>query len=178
MCAGGVSYTTNAYLAVRLLRHCGCQLSVEIWYKDQSEVDERSVALFDDFAVTFRSAYDTANRVNLPAPSGWALKPFAILHSAFDEILYLDSDNFVVKDPTYLFDTEEYAATGAVFWPDVRRSSPYNRVWEMLGLYPRDEWEFESGQILLKKSDFMEPLRFALQMNYDADRYYQHIWGD
>lgn len=178
MCAGGVTYLTNAYIALRLLRHHGCDLPVEIWYQDDSEVDERSKALFSELDVAFHSSRDEALSRNLPPPTGWALKPFAILHSAFDEVLYLDSDNFVVRDPTYLFDCHEFLECGAVFWPDLQKSSPYNRVWEMLGLYPRDEWEFESGQILVKKSEFLEPLRFALQMNYEADRYYQHIWGD
>lgn len=178
MCAGGVTYLTNAYIAIRLLRHHDCDLPVEIWYQDESEVDERSKALFNGLDVTFHSSRDEALSRNLPPPTGWALKPFAILHSAFDELLYLDSDNFVVRDPAYLFDCREFQECGAVFWPDLQKSSPYNRVWEMLGLHPRDEWEFESGQILVKKSECLEPLRFALQMNYEADRYYQHIWGD
>ncbi len=178
MCAGGVIYITNAYIALRLLRHHGCLLPVEIWFQDESEVDERSVALFKNLGAVFRSARENAISRDLPPPVGWALKPFAILYSDFDELLYLDSDNFVVMDPSYLFDCPEYIDKGAVFWPDLRRSSPYSAVWEMLDLYPRDEWEFESGQILLRKNDFLEALRFTLEMNYEASIYYKHLWGD
>ncbi|MAS94922.1 MAG: hypothetical protein CMO55_17130 [Verrucomicrobiales bacterium] len=178
MCAGGVTYLTNAYIALRLLRYHKCDLPVEVWYQDASELDDDAVSVFDDLKVTFRSSRDEALEKGLTPPTGWALKPFAMLHSTFDELLYLDSDNFVVRNPEYLFDSDEFNSFGAVFWPDLQKSSPFNKIWNLLGLFPRDEWEFESGQILINKNDFLEPLQFALQMNYDADKYYQHIWGD
>jgi hypothetical protein len=30
----------------------------------------------------------------------------------------LDADSFVLKDPSLLFDSQEYNATGAIFWQD------------------------------------------------------------
>lgn len=46
------------------------------------------------------------------------IKAAAVINSSFKEILYLDSDNVPVQDPTFLFETEEYKNTGALFWPD------------------------------------------------------------
>jgi hypothetical protein len=34
------------------------------------------------------------------------------------QVLYLDADNFVLRDPSALFDTQEYKSTAAIFWPD------------------------------------------------------------
>lgn len=33
-------------------------------------------------------------------------------------MIYLDVDNIPVRDPTYLLDGPEYAASGALFWQD------------------------------------------------------------
>jgi hypothetical protein len=46
------------------------------------------------------------------------IKAAAVINSSFKEILYLDSDNLPATDPSFLFETEEYKSTGALFWPD------------------------------------------------------------
>ena len=52
---------------------------------------------------------------------GYMAKPYtikvaALLNSGFEDILFLDADNVAVRDPTYLFDTQEYLDTGAMFF--------------------------------------------------------------
>src|SRR5690606_16806483 len=81
--------------------------------------------------------------------SGWGLKPLSILHSQFTEVLYLDADNFAVRDPAYLFYYTKYAETGSIFWPDIRRADKDSLIWKLMKLIPRDEWEFESGQMVM-----------------------------
>ncbi len=39
------------------------------------------------------------------------------------QIIFLDSDNVAITDPTALFDTPEYLDKGAVLWPDYWASS-------------------------------------------------------
>ena len=34
------------------------------------------------------------------------------------EVLLLDADNFALRDPAALFESPEYAAAGALLWPD------------------------------------------------------------
>ena len=45
----------------------------------------------------------------------------AIVKSSFSEVLYLDSDNVVLADPAFLFDSPVYKEHRAVFWPDITR---------------------------------------------------------
>lgn len=59
------------------------------------------------------------------------IKAESIILSSFQEVLYLDSDNIPLRDPSYLFDTELYAGEGqprVVLWPDLnkdhRQSTP------------------------------------------------------
>ncbi len=42
---------------------------------------------------------------------------FAILHSSFEEVLFLDADNTPVRDPSLLFNYDEFRK-GDLFWPD------------------------------------------------------------
>ena len=55
----------------------------------------------------------------------------ALFLSDFDEILFLDNDNIVITDPTYLFDklSEEPEAT-AIFWPDLWPLYVDNPAWK------------------------------------------------
>ena len=50
---------------------------------------------------------------------GWQLKPYAILHSCFQEVLLLDADQVPVRDPAEVFRWPQYLETGALFWPDI-----------------------------------------------------------
>lgn len=76
----------------------------------------------------------------------------------FDSVMFMDTDNFALRDPSYLFDTPEFKKTGALFWPDYW--SPGNTifnlgkssfVWELTGLPFVDMFEQESGQIVIDR---------------------------
>ncbi|POM80295.1 Hypothetical protein PHPALM_1884 [Phytophthora palmivora] len=64
-----------------------------------------------------------------PNASKFHAKPYAIYHSRFESVLWLDSDNIPVRDPTYLFEAPEFVKHGAIFWPDFWRpaiDTPFN----------------------------------------------------
>jgi hypothetical protein len=110
--------------------------------------------------------------------SGWALKPLAILHSAFREVIFLDADNVPVRDPEYLFETPEFRERGAIFWPDRPIVTVRRDLWELLGIPFREEREFESGQMVIDKSRGAHALRVALWMNERAEFFYRFLYGD
>lgn len=175
---GGMQYATNAYIAIRLLRHLGCNLSIEFWHGGSMEFDDNLDALFKLWGVRCRNVSSVpANDARLSL-NGWAYKPFAIRHSEFRHVLFMDADNFAVRDPSYLFDDSEYKEKGAMFWPDVRKADPEALIWKEMGIPPTHEWEFESGQMVIDKEKCLEPLEMALQMNLDARKWYKLIWGD
>ncbi|KAF9357712.1 hypothetical protein BGX26_003231 [Mortierella sp. AD094] len=49
---------------------------------------------------------------------GWAIKPFAMLASNFEEVMFVDADAYFLQDPVTLFDDPGYQATGALFFYD------------------------------------------------------------
>jgi len=122
LCGGG-SYFPCLWVCVRVLRSLGCTLPIELWHLGPREMTEEMKALLQPYDVVFRDAFAVARQFPVRRLDGWELKPYAILNSNFSEVLYIDSDNVVVRNPEFLFDTELYQQTGALFWPDLDRKS-------------------------------------------------------
>jgi hypothetical protein len=110
---------------------------------------------------------------------GWESKPYAIAHSPFEEVLFLDADNFALQNPEFLFSEKAYRETGAVFWPDFHpQAGDFWAIkpgaWKLLNLEPEEGAEIESGQLVINKGISWRALRVALHMNENSDFFYQH----
>lgn len=185
MVAGGLKYGVCAYVAIRALRHVGCQLPIDVWYRGEAErqpvLEELTapydVSWIDAFAV--RDAGRPHARLN-----GWETKPFAIQWCRFEEILFVDADNVTVRDPTYLFDSPEYRETGTVLWPDYARMAPSREAWDVFGLrdYARQigtgERCVESGQVLVNKCRAWPALCLANWLGERSAFYFRYVYGD
>jgi len=92
---------------------------------------------------------------------GFGLTTFVLVHSHFWEVLYLDADVVVVHDPTPLFASREYTATGAVFWPaQIPHFETSAIVWEIL--YSRPErFLIDNAVMLVHRSRHLEELELA-----------------
>lgn len=193
--AGGEVYRASAYVLFRMLRHVGCELPIECWYVDEHERDSRFEDLCRPLQVTFVNASErgfqrTAGKKVVYGEKesaipysesmldGYGLKTFAVLHSHFQEVLWLDADNTPGRDPRFLFDDAEYRRCGAIFWPD----QPLRRLplsaWRAFGAEPRDEREFETGQLLIDKRVCWAALHLTNQANEQREFCYTVVWGD
>lgn len=176
--AGGVKYFTNAWVCLSLLRRWNCRLPVELWHLGPNEMDAKMKALAARFDVTFVDGLEVRQRHPARILNGWELKPYAILHSRFREVLLLDADNMPVMNPEYLFATPPYLRTGAIFWPDRGRLEQGRVIWKLCGVPYRDEPEFETGQIVVDKQRCWAPLRLTMWYNEQSDFFYRHLHGD
>ncbi|HXI21598.1 MAG TPA: hypothetical protein VNH46_10955 [Gemmatimonadales bacterium] len=178
ICGGGLTYFTNAWVNISLLRHLGCRLPIQLWYLGRGELDERMEELVAPLGVECIDA--TAQRVLHPARilNGWEVKPYAILHCPFREVLLLDADNCAVSDPEALFRTWEYRDLGALFWPDLGRLDASHASWSIFGVPYRDEPEIESGQIVVNKETCWKALCLTKHYNDFSDFYYRYVHGD
>ena len=95
----------SLYSNIRILRDHGCQLPIEIWYRsDEIETSD---------PIIIRLQQENPGKMHIREivdgdATHFYVKPYAIYHSHFDQVLFLDSDNTAVRDPTYLFETEEF----------------------------------------------------------------------
>lgn len=89
---------------------------------------------------------------------GWVLKAQMLYATSFEQVLVLDADNLPLTDPTFLFDSPEFAESGNLFWPDFWSSNWHNPgpLYELLNL--TEPWDAtpdllttESGQFLLDR---------------------------
>ena len=202
-CAGGVRYLTCAWVLIKILRHLGCSLPVEVWYLGDEERYPEWIELVEPLGVRCIDACEVSRNRSIPhrriqpaigsngngkdrqngptphsRPGGWESKPFAILHSAFEEVLFLDADNVPVSDPTFLFETPEYRETGTIFWPDCNHAGPDHKTWGIFGVPYRDEWEQESGQLVIDKRRSWPALCLCDWCNRHSDFFYQYVYGD
>eukprot|EP00189_Rhodosorus_marinus_P013125 CAMPEP_0184743722 /NCGR_PEP_ID=MMETSP0315-20130426/6553_1 /TAXON_ID=101924 /ORGANISM="Rhodosorus marinus, Strain UTEX LB 2760" /LENGTH=536 /DNA_ID=CAMNT_0027215133 /DNA_START=285 /DNA_END=1895 /DNA_ORIENTATION=- len=168
--------------AVMQLRYTGCQLPVEVWSM-KGEIDQSSklvAELESKYNVTFRVLDD-------PSVTGFMVKIYAVANSGFDQLLFLDSDNFAVRDPAYLFDTEEFETSGALFWPDhwhpahsIFDTGAGGLAWELFGIDYKYEMEQESGQLLLDRrigSNALTLMKYYAQ-SFQIVEKLKAVWGD
>jgi len=175
--AGGAKYLPGCWALIRMLRFHGCNLPIEVWHLNE-EIDEQFQRLLIEANIKVVNAEllpDAGSRRRL---GGWELKALALVQCSFAEALLLDADNVPVRDPSYLFDSEEYASTGAVFWPDHTRDPRADPLWRAVGIVRPRSPEIESGQILVNKLRCWKALCLAMWMNDHSDFFYQHILGD
>lgn len=121
--AGNRDTFDRTLTSIKLLRNMhSCKLDIEVWHLSDEQPSENIRQELEDLGATPRDLSDPQlvrpiiHRRN--ADKQFQIKAAAVINSAFKEVLYLDSDNIPAHDPTFLFDTPEYKATGALFWPD------------------------------------------------------------
>lgn len=84
---------------------------------------------------------------------GFFMKAIVVAVSSFQNLLFLDADNVPAADPAVLFDSDEFAATGAMFWRDFWDASWAPDAPAVLRVRARDlpGHSHESGQMVLDK---------------------------
>jgi hypothetical protein len=180
---GGGRYFPSAYVTIRVLRQVGCRLPIELWHL-ADELDDRRRALVARYDVICTDADAHARGTGFFFHDswwrGWQAKPYAICHSQFREVLYLDADCYPVRDPEFVFDWRGYRERGAVFWPDLESSAwmlPSDRL-AWFGVDRLEGLPAESGQLLMHKELCWRELNLALALNAQAEFTYRALWGD
>jgi Mannosyltransferase putative len=178
ICGGGTKYFPGVWVCINMLRRLECQLPIELWHLGPGELNDTMRELVEPLGVSCVDGHHVQEKHPVRILNGWELKPFAIMHSRFREVLLLDADNVPIVDPTYLFDTPQYKDAGAIFWPDFGRLGADRNIWSLCGIPYRDEPEFESGQILLDKQRCWKELCLTMWFNEHSDFWYRHFHGD
>src|SRR5215469_4037019 len=154
-CAGGYKYFTNAWILIRMLRHFGCKLPIQLWHLGPAELDERMrrlIAKYDveciDGVPVFANSLSTDSSF---IKHQWILKSTAISRCPFEEVIFLDADNLPILDPAFLFETPQYARSSAIFWPHTMQAAKCSPLSEAFGLQNLNEVELEGGQMVFNK---------------------------
>jgi len=177
--AAGGRHIAGLWVLLSLIRDVHhCVEPVEVWYLGEEDFPEQIRRLFSWPDVTFIDASRHPQRQTMGMMSGWMLKSYAITNCRFSEAIWIDADVVPQRSPALLFDEPLYRETGALFWPDVRTSNPYNPIWRFLGLEPSAGPEWESGLMVIDRLRHWHPLLLAHHFNAQSDFYYQYVLGD
>ncbi|ODV95654.1 hypothetical protein PACTADRAFT_50351 [Pachysolen tannophilus NRRL Y-2460] len=205
---GGGKYNLLALISIQNIKSLGSQLPIEIFIGSEAEYDAnfcnnilpkfgtgiQCTLLWEEFGP------ELISRLVI---SGFQYKTFALLVSRFQNILFLDSDNYPVTNPDLLFKSKAFMDNGLVFWPDCwyRTSAPSyydiadipigrNRVRGPSAELPPDVTEFnyhdlegalpdpttETGMIMVNKLTHSKTLIMALYYNFNGPDYYYPIF--
>lgn len=156
-----------------MLRFHGCQLPLQWWIRDSSELTSYMPRAAKEVGASIQDCSAIQRRYGHPSLCGWARKPYSILHSPYAETLLLDADNFVVRDPTYLFEDSEYLEHGSLFWPDIRKVPAGHPIWHAAGIKPDpDNYNFQGGQQIVNIERCRFEMQITMDLNFDADYWY------
>ncbi|KAJ3208434.1 hypothetical protein HDU67_006721 [Dinochytrium kinnereticum] len=133
--------------SIHFLRLHNCFLPIEVWaFEDEiSEniIDAITSLTIPNQAVTFRIADDQRNFAPLTRGDddlAFHIKMAASINSGFEEILVMDVDVMVLRNPEFLFDTVEYRRNSALFWPDYWKTQDNNPESGILVIHKERSW--------------------------------------
>ncbi|KAE8993164.1 hypothetical protein PR003_g21016 [Phytophthora rubi] len=180
----------STYATVRALREVlGCSLPIEIWLRpDEMNKVPGALEPLWDLARNKSKGEITFQAIRHQNALHFNCKVYAIYHSKFEQVLFLDADNVPVRDPSYLFTAPEFVKTGAVFWPDFWHPdqtiffiNPTSLVWQLLDMPFVDMFEQESGQLLIDRKRHAAPLALVTFYAFHQPNYFNRLklaWGD
>uniref|UniRef100_A0A0L0NQQ2 Alpha-1,2-mannosyltransferase n=1 Tax=Candidozyma auris TaxID=498019 RepID=A0A0L0NQQ2_CANAR len=135
---GGGKYSWLAYLVVKQIRMTGSTLPVEVFIPTKSDLDAR-------FCNEIMPKYNArCNMLDLSLLeylslkfnlSGYQYKMLAIMASLFENVIYLDSDLYPLKNVEYLLTSDLYKEKGLLIWPDYWSRTTNPKYYEIAGLH-------------------------------------------
>ncbi|RMZ91304.1 hypothetical protein DV736_g1457, partial [Chaetothyriales sp. CBS 134916] len=181
--AGHVKSMKRVMVVLKALDKLDSKLPVEIhyWGEEVSPEQQANVSAlyprlhFNDLSGSWNFFKTDKSRM-----ANYQLKTAAVVNSRFAEVLLMDSDNVPIIDPAELFESPTYKEYGTIFWPDIARTRPQNPIWAITNTACRmDEYEQESGQLLVDKRKFFYHLQLAAWFEHKQFDYYNtFLLGD
>ncbi|KAH8700953.1 mannosyltransferase putative-domain-containing protein [Talaromyces proteolyticus] len=184
--AGNQKSLKRVRVILRQLAKLGSHMPIELHYW-ADEMTEESKQNMTDMWIPGRMFF---NDLSMPSNIiktnhdgyyiNYQLKTAAVMNSRFAEPLLLDSDNIPLVAPESLYESDVYQEYGTLFWPDIARTRPNNPMWAITNTRCRtDEYEQESGQLVVDKRRYFYHLQLAAWLNNEqADYYNQFLLGD
>lgn len=118
---GGGRYSWLSYLVIKQIRAIGSTIPIELFIPSSAEYEKEFCEVVLPRYNAHCNVFDDKLAARLAVDfdiSGYQYKMLALLSSKFENIIYLDSDNFPVRNPEFILNSELFKETGLVLWPD------------------------------------------------------------
>lgn len=186
MSAGTAMEIAEACVSISALRSSGCALPVEIFYTGKSKLDanvEHRLKSADNATVLIdmlrMPGMDSDRELD-----GRQMQAFAILHSSFVEVVWMDRRIHPMLDLREIFDDETYLEHGCLFWQDLVTDSHWLELsWSEqyameMGIENMDmgDREFEAGMLVVDKERCWVALQLVVYMSRES-AHFDHFDG-
>ena len=173
-----------------------CTLPIEVFYAGNNDLSLENRNILSGYENVYLSDITTYFDNTIVDIEGWAIKPFAILASRFEEVILMDADVVYLHNPEDLFEEEGYLKVGTLFFKD--RSlfpGPNNQIrwmksWMSDPLFETSKLRFynkqtihemESSTVVIHKIKTLTGLLAACKLNEKRIRsevVYKKVHGD
>jgi alpha 1,2-mannosyltransferase len=114
---GGGAYFPPLLVLLRLIRHTGTDLPVEVYIPRKNYKKRIYEDVFPKLGTVYRVFPDfVISALNI---SKYQFKIFIIFFSSFKKVLWLDTDNFPLYNIVLFFNSDFFRDTGLIIWPDL-----------------------------------------------------------
>jgi alpha 1,2-mannosyltransferase len=182
VCTAGGPYLPVLVISLRMLRRTGSKLPVEVFLATHDEYEEhicdKVLPSLNAKCVILSEVLDKSS-VSRPIEK-FQLKPFAMLFSSFEDILFLDADAFPLAKPESLFEREPFQSKGMLTWPDFWASSAsplYYRIASQEVAPMELRQSTESGEVLISKRTHSKTLLLSTYYNYWGPTHYYRLFS-
>lgn len=170
------------FVLLKELHRLNFNLPIEVFYRagelDTNEITELTNVWPQN--ITFKQIQSNAKNVTdkWGNVKGWTTKVHAVIESEWAENLWIDGDNYPIKNCVDLFTDNEYESKGSLFWRDVYSIDRANQYcdtaifWQIFDVTPNDGEPFESGQLLINKPKVWQQLSMLLHFTENCEIYY------
>jgi len=165
------AYETPYWISVHAIRRVDPQIPIELWFPSDELPNCLQQELLEKLKVQIRTFAPVPGEES-DHISGYAYKLAAMTFSSFEEILFLDADNIVLRSPRNLFHGEAYLRTGSLLWKDFWLESRAPESSKIGAKSLPGNNTHETGQVLLNKRKVWRTLLLAYYMNMFPTLFY------
>jgi hypothetical protein len=121
----GNKYFRLAVHFIRTVRYLGCKLPIEIFFNGIADLSPERIRYFSrmhNVRVRNLARFIRQETIQLQT---WEVKPYCMLASDFQEVIFADADALFAQNPEILFKDIGYIRTGALMFRDRQFSISY-----------------------------------------------------
>ena len=171
---GGGRYSWLSYLVIKQLRAIGATLPIELFLATEDDYEknfcEHIMRSYNARCNVFdkKLAQDLNTRFNI---GGFQYKMLALLSSRFENVLYLDSDNFPTRNVDYLFDSDLYKKNNLILWPDAWARTTNPMFYDIAGVDVKEN-KLRYSTYDIKQAGGKENLRPLSEYTFENSRFH------
>lgn len=170
---GGGKYSWLSYLVIRQIRATGSTLPIELFLPAKSDYEKAFCEKITEYNAKCNLLDQDFGRWVLLkfSVTGYQYKMLGILTSAFENVIYVDSDMFPVKKLDYLVDSQLYKEKGLLLWPDAWARTINPKFYQIAGVEVKEN-KVRQSKYDIKRAEREKKQLSELEFNFHNSNFH------